>query len=620
MMKIINYFIFSSPWLIWANSITITPDTLYVTMETGEMSVEQVTIHNDNSFQVNLDVSILGQFSQNLSFFESENRYKPDAYDLLRNIQPDVQYMDPAGNWVEGVRCGTPPTDEMDLINIQSDLNRTHVSRSQNRSLVNILVAWHVINSTSGAGNIPESMIMDQMDVLNAAYQPYDIFFTLEVVDYTVNDSWFNDMEQYENAYKQQLNIDPIHYLNIYSGNMPGLLGWSYLPYQWPEGDYMNGVCLLYSSLPGGTAYPFNAGDTGTHEVGHYVGLLHTFESGCSVNNDYVNDTPQENNGNNIYNCNNTDTCPNDPGMDPIHNFMTYTDDACLNEFSPGQGNRMSTMIATYRPGLLENPVSPDWVTVNETSIAVPANGSYDLAFTFYGSDLMGGDYGANIFFEETAMDTVLTLPSVLHIQGVTGLTLNFETMSDTLYQNEFSNHYLEMTYSGTEQMVYQFDYDLSWVTVLGGDGTLDNGETQYITFNLNSLFMEQGDYDGVVNLTTNMGSLQIGVHMVVLEALDVIDGMKPVTFTVSPNYPNPFNPSTNITVSLPERTFVNVSIYDLKGRRVSTLLNSMLEHGKYEVTWEGKNEYGLTVSAGVYILKVDARQYHHTQKLIYNK
>ena len=103
----------------------------------------------------------------------------------------------------------------------------------------------------------------------------------------------------------------------------------------------MHGVCILYSCLPGGTAYPYNAGDTAIHEVGHYLGLDHTFRNGCSVNNDYVDDTPQEDDGNNIYSCNNSDTCPNDPGMDPVHNFMTYTDDACLNQFSNGQGERM---------------------------------------------------------------------------------------------------------------------------------------------------------------------------------------------------------------------------------------------------------------------------------------
>ena len=606
--------------MLFANSITISPDTLTATIQFGEVTTETVTITNSNAFPVNLDISILEQPTANSVLPFYAERFAPESKALVRDMEPDVQYQDENGNWVNGVRCGTAPTPNDVLSQVQNSIENNKSQRRTSRNMVNVQVAFHVIYASNGAGNISNDMIIDQIEVLNDAYAPYDIVFTLVSVDYTMNDSWYNDMEQYESAYKQQLHVDPVHHLNIYTGNMPGLLGWSYMPYSWPENSYMHGVCLLYSCLPGGTAYPYNAGDTATHEVGHYLGLDHTFRNGCSVNNDYVDDTPQENDGNNIYSCNNTDTCPNDPGMDPVHNFMTYTDDACLNQFTDGQGERMENMIATYRPGLLENPVAPEWIYTTADVVQVPANGSLDLVFTFDGTDLIGGDYAANVYFEESSIDTTVLLPSYLQITGIPNLELSFVAITDTLFPNEFSNNYLEMTYSGTDLLTYQFEYEVDWVTVLGGDGTMENGESQFITLNLNSLFMVPGVYAGDVILNTNIGSLPIHIQMVILEALGIDDGTVPMKFAVSANYPNPFNPSTRFTISIPEHSNVSVSVFDLIGRQVALLLNSKLDIGVYNLIWQGKNDTGSPVSAGVYILRVDAGKYHHNQKMIYIK
>jgi hypothetical protein len=606
--------------MLLANSITISPDTLTATIQFGEVTTETVTITNSNAFPVNLDISILEQPTANSVLPFYADRFAPESKALVRDMVSDVQYQDENGNWVDGVRCGTAPTPNDVLSQVQNAIENNKSQRRTIRNMVNVQVAFHVIYASNGAGNISNDMIIDQIEVLNDAYAPYDIVFTLGSVDYTMNDSWYNDMEQYESAYKQQLHVDPVHHLNIYTGNMPGLLGWSYMPYSWPENSYMHGVCLLYSCLPGGTAYPYNAGDTATHEVGHYLGLSHTFLNGCSATNDNVADTPQENDGNNIYNCNNTDTCPNDPGMDPVHNYMTYTDDACLNQFTDGQGERMENMIATYRPGLLENPIAPEWIYTTADVVQVPANGSLDLMFTFDGTDLIGGDYAANVYFEESSIDTIVLLPSFLQITGIPNLELSFVALTDTLFPNEFSNNYLEMTYSGTDPLTYQFDYEVDWVTVLGGDGSLVNGESQFITFNFNSLFMSPGFYEGNVYLNSNMGSILIYLQMAILEPLGIGDGTIPMKFSVSANYPNPFNPSTRFTISIPDRSNVSTSVFDLKGRRIATLLNSELDTGVYDLTWQGKNDIGSQVSAGIYILRVDAGKYNHNQKMIYIK
>jgi hypothetical protein len=217
-----------------------------------------------------------------------------------------------------------------------------------------INVYFHVIRRGSGVanGDITTAQITNQVNVLNAAYASTGWQFTLVSVDRTTNTTWYTmgpgttAERNAKNALRQGTADD----LNIYSANPGGgLLGWATFPSSYNGNPKDDGVVILFSSVPGGSAAPYNLGDTATHEVGHWMGLYHTFQGGCSSQNDLVADTPRERSA--AFGCPaGRNTC-SQAGNDPITNFMDYTDDSCMNTFSAGQDARMDAQFTTYRLG-----------------------------------------------------------------------------------------------------------------------------------------------------------------------------------------------------------------------------------------------------------------------------
>ncbi|TFK22631.1 metalloprotease [Coprinopsis marcescibilis] len=229
---------------------------------------------------------------------------------------------------------------------------------------VTIPVHFHILasNETEAGGWLPDEQIEAQMQVLNDDFAAVQINWELVNVTRIINERWFHGLgdkpvEKMWLEVGKELRVGGIDVLNIYTSEHAEGLGYASMPSFFDgtvESLTSDGIVINAYTLPGGRYAPYNGGRTLTHEAGHWAGLHHTFveeedrvKEGCDGNGDYVDDTPAQLEP--TYDCQQRDTCAEQEGLDPINNFMDYSFDTCLQEFTPGQIERMRQEIATYR-------------------------------------------------------------------------------------------------------------------------------------------------------------------------------------------------------------------------------------------------------------------------------
>ncbi|TFK25276.1 hypothetical protein FA15DRAFT_755929 [Coprinopsis marcescibilis] len=296
-----------------------------------------------------------------------------------------------------GEACGIYPKHAADAEkHFQTNIGSHRAGKYNDDYLwAEIPINFHIIANNQTMLDFIESegRIEAQFEMMQEAFAPARIEWKLTNITRTINETWWERMGEglIEEDPDDLLEVNPIERQmkeTLGSGNPailevfivqllqgPGLGGYvralparfSDSPEHELERDQIDGVVLNWNALP------FNPnpqirqvfqGKTLIHEVGHWMGLLHTFghvsegPGSCEGPGDYIDDTPVQayathddlrSTATSIEDCVAQDSCPGLPGLDPVLNYMDYTPDVCRTEFTPGQIWKMRMMLDMYR-------------------------------------------------------------------------------------------------------------------------------------------------------------------------------------------------------------------------------------------------------------------------------
>ena len=199
---------------------------------------------------------------------------------------------------------------------------------------------------------------------------------------------------------------------------------------------------------------------------------------------------------------------------------------------------------------------------------------------------------------------------NVYSVEGVLEYNPDEITFEDVNWAEPFTNFMKEIVVDESGNIQF---------AIAGASAIAENGYMATLQFTIND---EAGlDYTEIrlIDLRINEEDvIKIASTAILSRSLSTDDRIGiPDEFALKQNYPNPFNPVTRVLYDIPEASFVTITIYDLLGRRVNTLISRYEEPGYKSIVWNATNDHGMPVSAGMYLYRIKANEFIQTKKML---
>ncbi len=198
--------------------------------------------------------------------------------------------------------------------------------------------------------------------------------------------------------------------------------------------------------------------------------------------------------------------------------------------------------------------------------------------------------------------DVMLVDPATVLLEGVSPLRWDFEDVSTPVGPDADTCDCTTDTADGYMDLTLKFDHQ----EILDSIAPVFDREVRVLT--LTGMTYDSTDIRG-------HDCVVIGLKGPLQAASETHNG-----FTVSSNYPNPFNPETEISFSVPQRMQVSLVIYNILGEKVKTLVSGEIDAGTHSIHWNGRDEAGNSVASGIYFYRLKAEGFDQTMKMILMK